>query len=82
MLRAELAAAQHQRDDAATCFTEIMCDVPSGIPSPDGPERIRQVSREYGETQAKATAALVSLNDFLVYGKTPPHLEKKPGTQK
>jgi len=81
MLRAELAVAQHQRDAAATRFTEIMCEVPSGIPSPDGPERIRQVSREYGETQAKATAALLRLNDFMVHGKIPPHLEK-PETEK
>jgi hypothetical protein len=81
MLRAELAAAQHRRDEAAARFTEIMCDVPTGIPSPDGPERIRQVSREYGETQAAATAALVRLNDFLVHGAIPPHLETR-GTKK
>ncbi|MGD1097835.1 MAG: hypothetical protein ABSB35_38340 [Bryobacteraceae bacterium] len=32
MLRAQLAAAQYRRDEAAERFTEILRDVPSGIP--------------------------------------------------
>ena len=51
VLQAELAVAQHQRD-AARCFDKILRDVPSGIPHPDGSERIRHVPHEYGRTQA------------------------------
>jgi hypothetical protein len=55
-----------------------MRDTPSGIPNPDGTERIRQVANDYGQTQAEAAAAFARLNDFLVYGKVPPSLEHKP----
>jgi hypothetical protein len=73
-LRAELAAAQHRRDEAAECFDEMIREVPTGIPHPDGPERIRQIAHEYGRTQAEATAAFGRLNDYLIHGKIPPHL--------
>lgn len=75
-LRAELAAAQHRRDDAAARFNEMISEVPSNIPHPDGVERIRQISGEYGRTQAEATAAFGRLNDFLIHGKVPPHLSR------
>jgi len=81
MLRAELAAAQHRRDEASERFDEMIREVPSGIPHPDGSERIRHVASEYGRTQAAATAAFGRLNDFLIHGKIPPDLERKPESQ-
>jgi hypothetical protein len=84
VLRAELAAAQHRRDEAAGRFDQIIRDVPSGIPHPDGTERIKQASGEYGRTQSEALAAFARLNDFLIHGKIPPHLtaSKKARTYK
>ena len=88
MLRAELAAARHRRDEAAERFDEMISEVPSGIPHPDGTERIRQVSAAYGRTQAEMAAAFGRLNDFLIHGKVPGHLNdnrspppKSEGTQ-
>jgi len=78
MLRAELAAAQHRREDASERFDTMIREVPSGIPHPDGSERIRQIASEYGRTQAEAAAAFGRLNDFLIHGKVPPDLERKP----
>jgi hypothetical protein len=74
LLRAQLAASQDRRDQAAKRFDEMMREVPSGIPHPDGTERIRQISNEYGRTQAEASAAFGRLNDFLIHGKIPPNL--------
>jgi len=82
MLRAEVAACQHRRDTAADLFKEILGDVPSGIPSPDGPERIRQASRDFGRTQTEMAAALGRLNDFIVHGVVPANLLRKPVTDR
>lgn len=81
-LRAELAVAQHRRDAASDRFDAMIRDVPSGIPHPDGAERIRQISAEYGRTQAEATAAFVRLNGFIIHGKIPPHLDGDSKTQR
>jgi hypothetical protein len=77
MLRAELAAARHRRDEAAQRFDQMISEVPSGIPYPDGTERIRQISAAYGRTQAEMAAAFGRLNDFLIHGKVPAHLNDK-----
>jgi hypothetical protein len=77
-LRADVAAAQHRRDIAAELFKEIIRDVPSAIPSPDGPERIRQAVRDFGQTQTEMGVALARLNDFIVHGVVPSSLQRKP----
>jgi hypothetical protein len=74
-LRADLAAAQHRRDEAAALFSEVIRDVPSGIPIPDGAERIRRVSLDYKQTQIEAVSALVRLNDFIIHGTIPSDLQ-------
>jgi len=77
-LRAELAAAQHRRNEAAQLFGEVIRDVPSGLPIPDGAERIRSASRNYRRTQIEAVSAFVRLNEFIIHGTIPAKLGRKP----
>jgi len=55
-----------------------MKDVPSGIPHPDGTDRIHQASREYSQAQKEAMGSLVRLNQFLVHATIPEDVEGKP----
>jgi len=71
-------AAQQRRIEASKRFAEIMDDIPSGIPNPDGTDRIHQASREYKESREAASAAMKRLSDFMIRGIIPPELERRP----
>jgi hypothetical protein len=77
VLQSELEAAQQRRIAASEQFTQIMADVPSGIPHPDGTHRIRLASREYSGALAEVSAAMARLNEFLIRGTIPPDLKSK-----
>jgi len=77
-LNHDLQVAQQRRDEASTQFSEIMNDVPSGLPHPDGTDRIHQASQKYSHAQKEAMDALARLNKFLVNGTTPEDAERKP----
>lgn len=77
-LQDDFDAAQQRRIAASKRFTEVMNDIPSGIPHPDGTDRIRLASRDYSESREAATAAMKRLSDFLIRGIIPPELERKP----
>jgi hypothetical protein len=75
LLQENLKAAEQRRDVASERFHEIMSEVPSGIPHPDGTLRIQLVSREYTSAREEVAAALAKLNDYLAHGKIPPDME-------
>jgi hypothetical protein len=76
-LRQDLEAARKRAAIASAHFDEVVKKVPSGIPYPDSVRRIHKASSEYAEAQTTAFAALMRLNEFLVYGTLPPGLEKE-----
>jgi hypothetical protein len=78
VLQNELEAAQQRRVAASEQFTQIMAEVPSGLPHPDGTHRIRLASREYSGALAEAATAMARLNEFLIRGTIPPDLGGKP----
>jgi len=78
VLQNELEAAQERRIAASEQFTQVMAEVPSGLPHPDGTHRIRLASREYSGALTEAATAMTRLNEFLVRGTIPPDLEGKP----
>jgi hypothetical protein len=57
---------------------KVMDDIPSGIPHPDGTDRIRFASSEYKASREETTAAMKRLSDYLIRGMIPPDLERKP----
>ena len=71
-------AAQQRRIEASKRFTEVMDDIPSGIPQPDGTDRIKMASREYKDSREAASAAMKRLSDFMIRGIIPDELERKP----
>ena len=71
-MRLSNAESKHPNDS-----TEVMDDVPSGIPHPDGTDRIHQASREYKDSREAASAAMKRLSDFMIRGIIPPELQRK-----
>src|SRR5436190_17064508 len=78
LLEDDFDAAQQRRIAASKRYNEIMSDIPSGIPQPDGTDRIRFASREYKASREEASAAMKQLSDFLIRGIIPPELGRKP----
>ena len=71
-------AARQRRIEASKRFTEVMDDIPSGIPHPDGTDRIHQASREFKDSREAASAAMKRLSDFMIRGIIPDDLDRKP----
>jgi hypothetical protein len=76
-LRQDLEAARKQAAIASAHFDEVVKKVPSRIPYPDSVHRMQKASSEYAGAQRAALAALMRLNEFLIYGTLPPGLEKE-----
>ena len=72
ILRRELKIAKKRSVEASTHFTEMIHQAPSGIPYPDGTERIHRASRDYSHSQDRLRDALARMNDYLLQGKIPP----------
>ena len=81
VLQEDFDAAQDRRIEASKLFAEVMSDIPSGLPHPDGTDRIRLASSEYSATRDAADAARKRLSDFLIRGTVPPDLERKPAVK-
>lgn len=74
----DLRIAHEKRDRASARLNEVMNDIPSGIPSPDGTDRIRQASQQSRDAQKEVMDSLTRLNNFLIHGTIPADLERKP----
>jgi hypothetical protein len=61
-LKQQLRVARNAQKEAVKRFKEIVRDIPSGLPHPDGSDRIRNASRELTETHNRMVALLVKLN--------------------
>jgi len=73
--------AQQRRIEASKRFTEVIDDIPSGLPVPDGTDRIKMASREYNDSREAASAAMKRLSDFMMRGIVPDDLERKPAAK-
>jgi hypothetical protein len=77
ILRAELERARSQRESAKEEFARVCNDIPSGLPHPDGTQRILNASREQTAAQEAFAAALQRFNAFILRGEIPDHLAEK-----
>jgi len=59
---------------ASTKFNEVVRDIPSGLPHPDGTQRIHNVGRELIDAREKLAAAITRLNDFVSHEIVPEDL--------
>jgi hypothetical protein len=74
ILQQELTWATERASIASAEFLAVTLQVPSGLPHPDGVQRIRNVSHELAFARAQLTKAHDRLEAFLISGTTPDDL--------
>ena len=70
-LQREFLAATKRAREAAESFDAIMTAIPSGIPHPDGVQRIQNASRAVSAARAEMMKAHNRLNEYLNRGIVP-----------
>jgi hypothetical protein len=73
-LQQELKHATERAAAASAAFLEVTNQVPSGLPHPDGAQRIRNISHELAFARTALMKAHSRLDAFLVSGITPDDL--------
>jgi hypothetical protein len=63
-----LLEATERADAASEAFEVVMSDIPSGLPHPDGTQRIKNASRDLRLALADRTIAHNRLSEFLGRG--------------
>jgi hypothetical protein len=77
MLRAEVDLASSSYTRAKEEFWRISADVPTGLPHPDGRQRIENASRSQTAAMIAYTRALRRFNEFLLNGTVPEDVQKR-----
>jgi len=76
LLEKELEARKRELETAAEVFNETIRDVPSGLPHPDGTQRIRNAARNYAAAREQHLEAFTRLNNYVVDGAVPDDLKR------
>lgn len=74
LLQQELKAATERAASASAAFLDITSQVPSGLPHPDGTQRIRNISHELAYARTELMRAHSRMDAFLVSGIAPDDL--------
>jgi len=75
ILEQEFLQAVQRRDFASARFTEVSTDIPSGLPHPDGKQRIYNASRAYSVSLQELSRSLNRLTEFREHGIVPDDLK-------
>jgi hypothetical protein len=67
--------ATTEENEASDTFQLVMGQFPSGLPHPDGSQRIADSSHRLSSARKKLAAAQTRLNDFLKQGIIPEDLQ-------
>ena len=70
----ELIDATAEHNEASDCFEVVMGQFPSGLPHPDGSQRIANSSQRLSIARKQVTMAHTRLSDFLDRGIVPEEL--------
>ena len=73
-LQQELKDATNRAATASAAFLDVTSQVPSGLPHPDGTQRIRNISHELAFARTALMRAHSRLDEFLVSGIAPEDL--------
>ena len=65
ILREDFETAKRQMNLASQRFNDVVRDIPSGLPHPDGTQRIHNAGRELADAREKLAAAIARLNNFV-----------------
>jgi hypothetical protein len=74
----DLKQAQKNHDRANAEFWRVSIDIPSGLPHPDGSQRIQNAARAQNASRAAVVVALKRLNNYLSSGIVPDDLNTCP----
>jgi hypothetical protein len=74
LLQQELKAAAERAATASAAFLDVTSQVPSGLPHPDGAQRIRNISHELAFARTELMRAHSRMDAFLVSGIAPDDL--------
>ena len=74
LLRDDLERARLQYEIAKAEFMHVCSDVPSGLPQPDGTQRIKNAARDQRASREAFQVAVNRFNDFILRGKIPDDL--------
>ena len=77
ILDQDLQAAMERAKAAAEAFAAATREIPSGIPHPDGTQRIHNASREISQARVGLMIAHNRLNDYLARGVVPDDLKQR-----
>jgi hypothetical protein len=75
ILQEQLKEALEHRRLASIAFQDVTRG-PSGLPHPDGTQRVLNASRAYSEALRNVTRAIRRRSDYIVTGNTPDDLKK------
>ena len=74
LLQQELKAATERAASASAAFLDVTSQVPSGLPHPDGTQRIRNMAHELAFARTELMRAHSRMDAFLVNGIAPDDL--------
>src|SRR5689334_8665373 len=74
LLQQELKSASERAASASAAFLDITSQVPSGLPHPDGTQRIRNIAHELAFARTELMRAHSRMNAFLGSGIAPDDL--------
>jgi hypothetical protein len=80
ILHRDLEVATERASAATAAFDSVTSEIPSGIPHPDGTQRIHNASREISQARVGLMIAHNRLNDFLSRGVVPDDLKQGSGS--
>jgi hypothetical protein len=76
ILRQDVECKKAAYQTARLNLDSISRDIPSGLPSPDGTDRIKNAGKDYRCNMHEYDAALHDFNSFLCWGIIPEHLRE------
>ena len=79
ILKHDVTEATERAHTASDAFEAIVAEVPSGLPHPDGTQRIHNASRTLSAAREEMMRAHERLHDFLTRGIIPEDLKQGSG---
>ena len=76
LLQTDFHQALAEMNAASNDFQDVMREIPSGLPQPDGAQRIHNASRQYSTAREKLMKARTRFDNFAIHGIVPDDLKK------
>jgi len=77
ILKQAVIRARSEYERAHAEFKAVTGDIPSGLPPPDGMQRIRNAGNSYRATMDAYQAALHEFNTYITQGRIPVRLKDR-----